>query len=117
MKDAKGHGSEPRGAHSAGVDQIASGPHQIVYARAEKTALEPTGRMVMRDMNQFPEYKPAWEGRAGMWANKGTDADVAKAHDSLKSEGYTILKYPQSERDPLGKARASVVQTARQSEK
>ena len=39
----------------------------IVYARAEKTALEPTGRYVTRDANLFPEFKATWEGRAGMW--------------------------------------------------
>jgi hypothetical protein len=110
MKDAKGHGSE---AHQTGVNQVGSGPHQIVYARAEKTALEPTGRTITRDRNQVPEFRAAWEGRAGMWLNKGTDADVEKAQKALKAEGYTIHTYPQTERDPLGKARATVVQKAK----
>jgi hypothetical protein len=114
MKDARGHGSN---AHSSGVQKVGNGPHQIVYAKAEKTALEPTGRTVTRDMNQFPEFRPAWEGKAGMWLNKGSDEDATKAEKSLSGEGYTILKFPQSERDPLGKARDHVVKLAKASEK
>jgi hypothetical protein len=48
-----------------------------------------------------------------MWLKKGTDADVEKAQKALKAEGYTIHTYPQTERDPLGKARATVVQKAK----
>ena len=86
---------------------------QIVYARAENTALEATGRMVVRDMNLFPEFRAAWEGKAGMWLKAGTDADVEKATKALAKEGYTIFQFPSNERDPLGKARAAVVKTAK----
>ena len=80
---------------------------QIVYARAEKTKLEPTGRNVLRDMNWFPEMISTWEGRAGMWLRNGTQADVEKARAALAAEGYSVLTYPNDERDPLGKARAA----------
>ena len=87
-------------------------PHkamQIVYARAEKTKLVLTGRTIRRDHNYFPEMAVTWEGRAGMWLRHGTEADVAKAKASLAAEGYTVLTYPTTERDPLGKARDAVV--------
>jgi hypothetical protein len=85
---------------------------QIVYARAEKTQLVPTGRHVMRDRNYYPEMTLTWEGRAGMWANSGTEADLQKANRFAETEGYKIFTFPNGERDPLGKARKAVVAEA-----
>ena len=104
---------ETRASNAKGKQK---GPHQIVYARAEKTGWKETGRMVTRDRNLHPEVVPDWEGKAGMWLNHGHDEDVARANDSLKGEGYTIFRYPQSEKDPLGRARNEVVSAARASE-
>lgn len=43
MKDAKGHGSNPRGAHSTGIDSIAGPEHLVpiesLRARPENTAM------------------------------------------------------------------------------
>ncbi len=91
---------------------------QIVIAWADKTALEPTGRYVTRDLNRFPEYRAAWEGKAAMWLGKGTAADVPKAQAYLDSETYTasaVYTFPPSEQDPLGKARAKAVAAAQES--
>ena len=117
-KDALGHGSDARGGGEPRINREGKqkGPHQVVYARAEKTGLKETGRMVTRDRNLHPEVVPDWEGKAGMWLNHGHDEDVARANDSLKGEGYTIFRYPQSEKDPLGRARNEVVSAARASE-
>jgi hypothetical protein len=64
----------------------------------------------MRDRNYFPEFVATWEGRAGMWLRKGTDADAEKAAKSLPD--YTIFRFAAEERDPLGKARAAVIKDA-----
>lgn len=90
--------------------------HTIVYARAEKTALEPTGRYVTRDANLFPEFRATWEARAGIWMNKGTDEDMVKAKFALSDEGYTIFKFDLQERDPLNKAKGEVIKKAKAAE-
>lgn len=86
--------------------------HTIVIAWAEQTALVPTGRHVMRDMNWFPEFRAEWEGKAAMWLNRGTDSDVAKAKRYAASEGRTVYTFPTDERDPLGKAREAARKAA-----
>jgi hypothetical protein len=88
---------------------------QIVYARAEQTKMVPTGRHVTRDMNIIPEFRFEWEGKAGMYLRKGKEADIAKAKKWLEAEGYTILTFPTTEQDPLGKAKAIVVSAVTQS--
>ncbi|HEY6022193.1 MAG TPA: hypothetical protein VIY48_20695 [Candidatus Paceibacterota bacterium] len=88
----------------------------IVYARAEKTGLEPTGRYVTRDANLFPEFKQAWEARAGIWLNKGTEYDADNARLRLSLEGYEIFIFPTNERDPLGRAREAVLARAKKAE-
>jgi hypothetical protein len=40
MKDAKGHGSDPQGMHSQGVQQI-DGHHRYVAYKAEKVTRVP----------------------------------------------------------------------------
>ncbi len=94
---------------------------QIVIAWADKTALEPTGRFVTRDLNRFPEYRAAWEGKAAMWLRKGTAANIpeAQAYINLNAATYTasaVYTFPPSEQDPLGKARARAVAAAKQLE-
>lgn len=84
----------------------------IVLAWAEKTKLVPTGRHVMQDMNWFPEFRAEWEGRAAIWINKGTEADLRKAQDYAKTDQRHVFIFPISERDPLGKAREMVCKEA-----
>ena len=86
---------------------------QIVIAWAEQTALVPTGRHVMRDMNWFPEFRADWEGKACMWLGKGTEADVEKAKAYAKTDGRLVLTFPADEKDPLDKARAKAVAFAK----
>ena len=89
---------------------------QIVLARAERTALIPTGRHVMRDMNWFPEFRSDWEARAGMWMRKGSAKDLQKAKEHAAKEGWEVFTFAPTERDPLGKARERVVALARKTE-
>jgi len=83
---------------------------QIVIAWAEKTKLVPTGRQVMRDMNWFPEFRAEWEGRAAMWLRDGEPSDLEKARAYAAPEGRAVFTFPKSEKDPLGKARAAVIE-------
>ena len=78
--------------------------HQIVIAWAEQTKLVPTGRTIRRDANCFPEFTCEWEGKAAMWLNRGTDADVEKAKRFAASEGHTVYTFAGA-KDPLAKAR------------
>jgi hypothetical protein len=82
---------------------------QIVVAWADKTKLVPTGRHVRRDLNWFPEFRTELEGKACMWANKGTDADLVKARDYAEKEGLLVLTFDASEKDPLAAAREAAV--------
>jgi hypothetical protein len=89
---------------------------QIVLAWATETGLEKTGRYVTRDRNLFPELKAVWEGKACMWKNRGTMADMQKAiehcHRKNKMNSdyqMTVYTFETKERDPLGKARTAVV--------
>lgn len=52
-----------------------------------------------------------------MWLNKGTTADIVKAHKALSGEGYSIHAFPVNEKDPLGKAKAAVLKAVKASEK
>lgn len=85
---------------------------QIVLAWAEKTALVPTGRHVMRDRNWFPEFRAEWEGRAAMWKLDGAPRDLEKARAHAATEGREVYVFPPTETDPLGKAREAAVKSA-----
>lgn len=87
---------------------------QIVIAWAEKTKLVPTGRHVMRDLNWFPEFRSEWEGRAAMWMQNGTDADLTKAKECATNDGRLVFVYPASEPEPLIRARADAVKATAQ---
>lgn len=51
----------------------------IVICWAVQTKLVPTGRIVERNHNYFPEMTLAWEGKAAVWLSEGTAEDLAKA--------------------------------------
>ncbi len=86
---------------------------QIVIAWAEQTALIPTGRHIMRDMNYFPEFRVEWEGKAAMWLRKGTDADLEKARKYAETDSRLVFTFPKTEKDPLGSARNLAVKAAK----
>lgn len=46
--------------------------------------------------------------RKGVVASK-LAAEVAKAEESLRPEGYKVFTYPSSERDPLGRAKKEMM--------
>jgi hypothetical protein len=89
---------------------------QIVIARAQKTALIPTGRHVMRDRNWFPEFTVDWEGKAAIWLRKGKKEDIERAKEHALRDGWTVFIFPSSEPDPLGKARAEIIKHAKERE-
>jgi hypothetical protein len=49
------------------------------------------------------------ESYACTWKLRGTAEDFDSALDYAAREGYRVFRFPTSERDPLGKARAAVV--------
>ena len=77
---------------------------RIVIAKVEMTALVPTGRFEMRDRNWFPTYAAGPEAKGCMWLLDGSDVDVEKAKAAMP--GYTVYTFPESETDPIGKAKA-----------
>jgi nitrous oxide reductase accessory protein NosL len=82
----------------------------VVLAKAEQTALEPTGRMVRFDgVNYRPEMRAAWEAKALVWLRRASPADVEKARDYAKKEGYRVFTFDPKEREPLEKAREAVL--------
>lgn len=86
----------------------------IVLARAEKTALAPTGHSTRFDgVNYRPEFKADWEGRACIWKHRATKADLEKARTFAHQDGWLVFVYPETEKDPLQKARDAVVRKAK----
>jgi hypothetical protein len=82
----------------------------IVIARAQQTALVPTGQVTRRDGNWFSEFRLGWEAKAALWLKRGTASDLKKAETFANQEGYKVFVFPTSERDPLGKARCAILQ-------
>jgi hypothetical protein len=90
----------------------------IVIAWVNMDGSEPTGRLIRPDgVNTVAEYRSAPKAHAVVWLNRGTDADVEKAlaHAAAMMRGDSdirataVLLYPQSERDPLGKAKVQLL--------
>jgi hypothetical protein len=46
---------------------------------------------------------------ACVWLNEGTEDDIVKAKAFAKTEGYRVMTFPVSEKDPLSKARKAVM--------
>lgn len=87
---------------------------RIVVAWTEMTGFRPTGGMVMRDLNWFPEYEVCRVAKAAMWTNKGTSADIEKAEAYITTEkrdrpDIAVLVYPVGEKDPLGRAKREML--------
>lgn len=92
MKDAKGHGSNPRGAHSAGVNEIGQTVHGIVpdITHLPAAMLKPMNRMEAAGAEGAP-------ARAGLskedWAkqmsfSEAVDVSVFKDGEVLLSDGH-----------------------------
>jgi 1-acyl-sn-glycerol-3-phosphate acyltransferase len=66
----------------------------------------PTGKMVLRDRNYYPEMEITETAVASIWRNKERKGDLEKAQKFAQAEGYEVIVYPQGTRDPIGKAKA-----------
>lgn len=66
----------------------------IVLARVEMTGTRPTGNMVKRDLNWYPEVKPAPEAKALVYSSDITELDKAQAF--AKQEGWYCWEMPDS---------------------
>jgi hypothetical protein len=67
-----------------------------------------------RDLGERPELEKFNVGKAAMWLNRGTDADVAKARAYARAESDSdktihVFVYPSSVKDPLGAAKKDVL--------
>jgi hypothetical protein len=89
-------------------------PQIIILARAEQTALHPTGRWVRHPdgMNFRQELRAEWEAKACVWLNRGGAADVERARAFADREGYTVYTYPLRTIDALECAKSAVVKAA-----
>jgi hypothetical protein len=83
-------------------------PFQIVIAWTEDSA-EWDGEPYAADLGERPTMRPVRLAKACMWLNRGTAADVEKARVYAAPQGYSVLTFPASVRDPLGAARAAVL--------
>jgi hypothetical protein len=45
---------------------------------------------------------------AMVWSLSGDDADVAKAKTFAAANGYTVLTFPTTEQDPIGRAKHQI---------
>lgn len=79
---------------------------QIVLARlVEDVEVANPGQP---DLGIRPTLRQIHRAEALVWLRSGTAADVAKAEKYAATEGYTVLTYPTTERDPLGRGKRDV---------
>jgi hypothetical protein len=89
MKDSKGHGSDPRGSHSAGVNEIGRGVSAKAVDVIAKNAQ--TGFSVRHDTGEMPSrgYQVAVEGRTEQEPLNLKDvAGAVAAHVAKNSDLY-----------------------------
>ncbi len=86
-------------------------PYWIVIAWVTMDGLEPTGRDVRFDRyNTRPEFVAAPLAKACTWTCGSEDPDdLRAAHLHAKRYGYSVMTFPESEGDPLGRARSAAL--------
>jgi hypothetical protein len=60
------------------------------------------------DLGERPVMRDIKTAQALMWLNRGTAEDIEKAKRYAPTEGYTVLVYETTERDPLGRAKRDI---------
>jgi len=61
-----------------------------------------------RDLGEAPTLAAIKRAVAVVWKLSGTETDLEKARKFAAIEGYTVLVYKTSERNPLERARAEI---------
>jgi hypothetical protein len=98
------------------------GKVQIVIAHLEEDArcIDPR----RGDLGESPIMERFLKPVACMWLRRGTGADIDKANayvrtlasdaigQGIGNQRWSVLVYPTSERDPLGKAKAEIMTAA-----
>ena len=84
---------------------------QIVIAWADMGGMRETGRLIERDRNWFPQFKPCLQGHACMWLNEGTEEDLENAKRYARDNAREVFVF-NGEDDPLMKARNLAVKNA-----
>ena len=83
----------------------------IVVAWITDDGLHLTGKYVRPDgVNWTAEAESCPQARAVIWLNRGGLVDIQKAEAYAAEQGATVYTFPPSVRDPLGQARALVMQ-------
>lgn len=84
--------------------------YQIVLAKVIEEARVVAGSKVPRvDLGERHSMETYRRPVAMMWLARGGDSDAAKARAYAAGEGYGVLIYPSTERDPLGRAKAEIM--------
>lgn len=83
----------------------------IVIAWAEKTAV--LVRLRRAELSERPEMREEMVGKAAVWLNRGTPADVQRARAFAATEGYSVFCYATTEKEPLARARRDVLRAAK----
>lgn len=60
------------------------------------------------DLGRRPVMKTVARPVAMVWSLSGDDADVAKAKTFAAANGYTVLTFPTTEQDPIGRAKHQI---------
>lgn len=88
---------------------------QIVVVYTDMSGLEKTGKMIMRDMNWFPEMVAVETPKAAMWLRCGTRADVVKAQQQMARDHadtrWAVYALPKTCTNPLGEAKRRIMET------
>lgn len=85
MKDAKGHGSNPRGTHSIGIESIA-GPEHVVPINSLRPRPENTAMLKKMDQVETARenaFKVAYPGES--YTRTGPSEDIEKYRAAIRS--------------------------------
>jgi len=93
---------------------MASSAVQIVLARVEDDIVASNEWTTARGdgINPVPKLRIVKAARAAMWLRAGTADDVKKARVFAADSGFLVFTYPQTEKDPLGKAKQDALAKA-----
>ncbi len=58
-----------------------------------------------RDIGRTPKVEKVMRPEVCVWLLKGEGQDIMKARQYAEKENAMVLTYPETEQDPLGKAR------------
>jgi hypothetical protein len=99
----------------AEIEEALKGGRKITVVVAwteDEQKIAPNQKAWRHDLGERPKFVDVEKAHAAVWINRGTQADLAKAHAYIQktypATGH-VFTYPVTEKDPLGRARRDIL--------